>query len=66
MKKIYDINNLPKPKRNKYPWDELEKPGCYFEWENIEDRKRIIASCPKHIKIWTRTVEGKLHIIRVE
>jgi len=66
MKEIYDINNLPKPKRFKYPWDDLQKVGSYFEWDNIEDRGRIFASCPKNIKISTRTIDNKLHVIRIK
>ena len=52
--------------RSVYPWEQLNKVGDCFEWENIEDASRIrCASYTKNFKVSVRTINNKLVVVRI-
>ena len=64
----YSKKNLPdnRGKKNKYPFNLLKKKWDFFEWNNINERINIIVCAKYHgIKVTTRLVNNKLHIIRL-
>jgi len=66
--KIYDLKTLrdARGRKQKYPWQDLDKPGAYFVWKNLEDAQKIrSASTSFGLKVSVRNVGGVLHIIRV-
>ena len=66
--KAYDLKTLKdaRGRKPKYPWHELDKPGAYFVWENIDDAFKLRSAARGFgLKASVRNVGGVLHIIRV-